>query len=161
MLNSLYLQIFIVYLSFWQWGTWLYTVHRNNIRTLHFTLKGDKVSILTHTYLHKTLRKWQSSITKLTTHIMCGLMSDLICKHRKRLWPYMTPNSLPRPGVVKHFYFIFVVPLCWVSRDEITLSDCLGVHVLYATWFKSITIICNSTIEYLLYKSWLSLEIIL
>ena len=48
--------------------------------------RGDKVTVLTHTYPHKPLKKikWPSAITMLTTHFMCGLMSDLvICKHRK------------------------------------------------------------------------------
>ena len=49
-------------------------------------LRGDKVSMLTHTYPHKPLRKinWPTAIARLTAHITCGLKSDLaICKHSK------------------------------------------------------------------------------
>ena len=49
-------------------------------------LGGDKVSMFTHTCPHKHLRKINgpSAITRLTAHIMSGLMSDLaICKRGK------------------------------------------------------------------------------
>ena len=65
---------------------------------------GDKVRMLIHAYLRKELRKIKrpSAITRLTAHIACGLMFDLvICKHRKEyglIWHWM---SLPRPGVNK------------------------------------------------------------
>ena len=42
---------------------------------------GDKVSMLTHMYPHKTRRKIEviiCKITRLTAHFMCGLMSDLL-----------------------------------------------------------------------------------
>ena len=47
--------------------------------------RGDKVSMLTHTYPHKTLRKieWPSAVCRLTTHLTSGLMSDpVICELR-------------------------------------------------------------------------------
>ena len=52
---------------------------------------GDKVSVLTHTYEHKPLRKipWPPVITKLIAHF--GLVSDMvICKYRKE---YMVIND--------------------------------------------------------------------
>ena len=45
------------------------------------TLWGDKVSVLTHTYPHKPWRDIEVTIckiTRLTAHVMCGLMSDLL-----------------------------------------------------------------------------------
>ena len=49
----------------------------------YFTLYplGDKVSMLTHIYPHKARRKIEviiCKVTRLTTHFMCGLMSDLL-----------------------------------------------------------------------------------
>ena len=75
-----------------------------NTFTIHFllppfllpTLRGDKVSMLTHTYPRKPLGilKGLYAITTLAAHFMCGLMSDLvICKFRK-VWPYMILNVL-------------------------------------------------------------------
>ena len=50
---------------------------------------GDKVSMLTHTYPHKPLRKILKrpyAITRLTAHLMCDLMSDLVTwKFRKNM----------------------------------------------------------------------------
>ena len=47
------------------------------------TTAGDKVSMITHPYPHKSQRKWISAITRLTVHYTCDLMSDVvICKHR-------------------------------------------------------------------------------
>ena len=45
------------------------------------------LSTLLYMYPHKAPReiKWLSVITRLTAHLMCGLMSDLaIYKHRKK-----------------------------------------------------------------------------
>ena len=61
-----------------------------------FPLGGDKVSLLTHTYPHKTLRKIKVATCnhQADSSITCGLMSDLvICKFRK-VWSCMTPNVL-------------------------------------------------------------------
>ena len=72
-------------------------VHVNSV-----TLRGDKVSMLTHTYSCKPLRKIKAIIFnhQADSHLMYGLTSDLvICKFRKA-WSYMTPNVL-RPGVIK------------------------------------------------------------
>ena len=52
------------------------------------SLRGDKVSMPTHVYPHKLLRKinWRCAITRLAAHVTCGLMSDLvICNHRKEM----------------------------------------------------------------------------
>ena len=55
------------------------------------TLVSDKVSMSTHTYPHKPLRKEKvtmshCAITRVTAHFICGLMSDLaICKFRKSM----------------------------------------------------------------------------
>ena len=52
------------------------------------TLRGDKVSMLTHLYPHKPLRKTEVTICnhQPDSHFMCGLMSDLvICKFRKSM----------------------------------------------------------------------------
>ena len=56
-----------------------------NVMTFLNTLRGDQVSMLTHTYPNKLMGKtnWPSVglITRLTTHYMCGLVSDLmICE---------------------------------------------------------------------------------
>ena len=84
------------------------------------SLRGDKVSMLTHTYTHKPLRKvkWTSAITRLTAHLMCGLMFDLVhCRHREKdRWSYMTPNVLTEttPGVILlHKLTIFAQFLEW------------------------------------------------
>ena len=56
----------------------------------------DKVSMLTHTYPHKPWRKikWPYASSRLTTHFMCGLMSDLvICKFRKSMVMHNTECS--------------------------------------------------------------------
>ena len=70
-----------------------------------FTLWGDKVSMLTHIYLHKPQRKIELTIckiTRLTAHFMCGLMSDLlICKFIKTYGHTWHRMSLLRPGVIK------------------------------------------------------------
>ena len=72
---------------------------------------GDKVSMLTHTYLHKPPRKKVTyAITRLTAHFMLGLISDLvICKFRKSMaeCPYQVslnntnPNHLSNLLIVK------------------------------------------------------------
>ena len=53
-------------------------LHRSLSNSL--TLRGDKVTMLTDTYPHKSWGKlkWTYIITKLTAHYMCGLMSDLV-----------------------------------------------------------------------------------
>ena len=61
---------------------------------------------LTHSsfHSHKPLKKinWLSAITRLTAHITCGLVSDLVIyKHKKELWSDMTPMFLLRPCVLK------------------------------------------------------------
>ena len=57
--------------------------------TSSLPLGDDKVSMLTHTCPHKPQRKIKvtiSKITRLTTHFLCGLMSDLvICKFWKSM----------------------------------------------------------------------------
>ena len=58
------------------------------------SLGGDKVSMLTNTYPHKTLRKTEVTLCnhQAESHVMCDLMADLvICKFQK-VWSYMTPN---------------------------------------------------------------------
>ena len=78
---------------------WLSYLHKGRLPSSVFfcirgsfcTLRGDKVSMLIHTYPHKLLWKvkWPSAITRLTAHFACGLMSDLVtCKHRKSAWSY-------------------------------------------------------------------------
>ena len=44
------------------------------------TLRGDTMSMVIYAYLHKALRKikWSFTITRLTAHFMCGLISDLV-----------------------------------------------------------------------------------
>ena len=57
-------------------------------------LGGDKVSMLIHTYAHKSMRLWSSAtaIIRQTTHFRRNLLSDLvICKHRKER-SYITLN---------------------------------------------------------------------
>ena len=57
--------------------------------------RGDQVSMLTHTYPHKPLRKifkWPYVITRLRDHFMCGLASDLVICKFKKVWSYMTRN---------------------------------------------------------------------
>ena len=64
---------------------------------------------ITHTYLHKPPRKmkWPSTITRLTAHFTCSVMSDLvISKLRKNMVIHNTEwtiflTSLLRPGVIK------------------------------------------------------------
>ena len=52
-------------------------------------LGGDRVSMLAHIYTHTNpwgRLKWPYAITRLTSHFMCGLMSDpVICKLRKSM----------------------------------------------------------------------------
>ena len=75
------------------------------ICTTSSVLWGDKVSMLTHIYPHKPQRKIEVTIckiTRLTTHFMCGLMSDLlICKFIKTYGHTWHRMSLLRPGVIK------------------------------------------------------------
>ena len=62
------------------------------------------MSMLTHTYPHKPLKKIKVAIyaiTRLTAHLMCGLMSDLVSCKFKKVWSYTTTNVLLRPGVIK------------------------------------------------------------
>ena len=77
--------------------TWPGVIKQHQPTITFSTIGGDKVSMLTHTYPHKPLRKIKVTIyaiIRLTTSFMCGLMSDLvICKFRK-VWLYMTPNIL-------------------------------------------------------------------
>ena len=81
----------------------LYTRNQNIVLLLIQTLRGDKMSVLTHAYPHKPLRKikwpfpvrgdkngyvmqtrkknmrkikWPYAVTKLTVPFICGLMSD-------------------------------------------------------------------------------------
>ena len=56
---------------------------------------GDKVSTLTHTYPHKSLRKikWPSAITRLTAQFKGGLMSGLV--------------------IYKHFFNIHLFYIAW------------------------------------------------
>ena len=83
------------------------------------TLRGDKVSMLTHTYPHKPLRKIKVAIytfTRLTAHLMCSLTSDLvICKFSKRMvihdtecpyWDQVSLNNTnqPNPSHIDHFW---------------------------------------------------------
>ena len=62
--------------------------------------RGDKMTMLTHAYPHKPLRKMKVAICNhQADSFTCGLMSDLvICKHRKEsvcTWHWM---SLLRPA---------------------------------------------------------------
>ena len=43
-------------------------------------LRGDEVSMLTHTYTRKFIRKikWSSAVTRLTAHCTCGLIFALV-----------------------------------------------------------------------------------
>ena len=60
-----------------------------SVQSIPWPLWGDKVSMLTHIYIHKPWRKIEVAIckiTRLTAHFMCGLMSDLlICKFVKSM----------------------------------------------------------------------------
>ena len=61
----------------------IFTTHKQTHLTTHKQTPplGDKVSMLTHIYPHKTRRKIEviiCKITRLTAHFMCGLMSDLL-----------------------------------------------------------------------------------
>ena len=47
--------------------------------------------------------KWPSAKTRLTTHVICGLMSDLVnCKHRKEYGHTWLQFSLLRSGVISN-----------------------------------------------------------
>ena len=53
----------------------------------YLSLRGDKVSMLTHIYPHKPLRYTEMTVCnhQADSHVMCGLISDLvICKFRKK-----------------------------------------------------------------------------
>ena len=57
-----------------------------------------EVSILTHTYPHKPLKKikWRSAITRLTAHFVCGVMSDLVIwKIKKRVYKVIHHSVCP------------------------------------------------------------------
>ena len=83
--------------------------------------RGDKVSMLTHTYPHKPIRlKWPYAITRLTAHIMSGLMSDLvICKFRKSMvthdtkCPYWDQVSLNNPNPNPNYLLLLPTDLAY------------------------------------------------
>ena len=72
-------------------------LHSSIISYHYVSLWGDKVSMLTHTYPHKPLRKTKVTMCKhqADNQRMYGLVSHLvICNFRKKVWPYMTLNVL-------------------------------------------------------------------
>ena len=84
-------------------GRWIYQL----IPSWDFTLRGDKVSMLTHTSPHKHLMKIKVTICNhqddslfyLYLYVCCGPL--VICKLRKEYhhaWHWM---SLLRPGVIE------------------------------------------------------------
>ena len=69
-------------------------------------LRGDKVRMLTYTYIVPTQTfeeyRWPSAVTELIAHFIC----HLICKHRKEYghtWHYLTTQTQPN-----HPLFIFL-----------------------------------------------------
>ena len=70
-----------------------------SLQSIHTPL-GDKVSMLIHRYPHNPGGRFKSrlhcTITRLTAHFVCGLMSDLlICTCLQKVWSYMTPFWVP------------------------------------------------------------------
>ena len=87
------------------------------------TLRGDKMSMSTHTHPHKPpwKNKWPSAIIRLTAHFMCGLMSDLVIfKHRKEHGRTQHRMSLLKPSVIKQHkpnpLFILYYPLSFLTN---------------------------------------------
>ena len=64
--------------------------------TDYHTLGHDKVSMLIHTYQHKTLMRitWPSAITGLATHFICGMILDAVTSRIEKRMIIQTPIVL-------------------------------------------------------------------
>ena len=87
-------------------------------------LWGDKVSMLTQTNLWGRFKK-SYSITRLTAHFMCDLMSDLvICKHRN-VW-----------FALFYFFCLMVSARTFGVMYEHTLSKLANHQIRHQATFK-------------------------
>ena len=114
---------------------------------------NDNVSMLTHIYPHKPLRKIE--VTRLTAQCTCGLMSDLeIDKPRKeygQTWHWM---SLLRPGGIKqhrtrNFFVRHVVYLMKSWRYvRLTIRNvCVKIYVPWLMRVWSGDFLCGITLS--------------
>ena len=107
------------------------------------SLEGDKVSMLTHTYPHKLLRKIEVTICNHQADSpLCGVMSDLvICKFKKSMavhdteCPYWDQVSLNNPNpLILALMALFNISLKlvwhhWYDRWAVIWnSDCILGH---------------------------------
>ena len=72
--------------SLWQYGKAQTKTSTACSVSMLRSLRGDKVSMLTHTYEHKPqgILKRPYAIIRLTAYFMCSLMSDMVsCTFRK------------------------------------------------------------------------------
>ena len=93
----------------------------------------DRVSMLTHTYPHKPLRKIKVTfaITRLTARFPCGWMSDLVIwKHMKRGWWYMTPNIFTEAAKLKQNPRCQMLLLIWgvIKQHSTQLNSTLKLN---------------------------------
>ena len=65
-----------------------------NVYMFVYILIGTHMVPLTHKYPHKCPKENYVAITRLIAHFTCDVMSESICRHRKRVWSYMTLNVL-------------------------------------------------------------------
>ena len=90
-------------------------------------LRGGTVSMLSHTYPHKL--NWTSTITRLTAHFSCGLVSDLVvCKQRKSMIIHDTECRLLRCGIFKQHTLKLNLKLISFKNAPWWLHD-MGVHL--------------------------------
>ena len=101
----------------WHWMSLLrLDVVRQHSLSSYSSRVGLWSEYVTHSYPHKPRRKinWPSVVTRLTAHVTCGLMSDLIfCKHRKEYNYTWHRMSLLRLGVIKQhkpnlFFYVYI-----------------------------------------------------
>ena len=90
----------ILVYRFIYFGYWFASHHKPILHTFWWSLGGDKVSMLTHTYPHKPLRKIKRDHMQspgwlwVIAHFVCGQMPDLVIWKFRKVWSYMTLNVL-------------------------------------------------------------------
>ena len=98
--------------------------------------------------------KWESAITRLTVHYICGLVSDLvICKHREECGHTWHGMSFLRPGVIKQHkpntnIVVSRGAVCSVASSYAAMRMVAGSRPVLAIvweWHIGLALLCGSS----------------